>query len=188
MAAATRNELDVRDRLIEALGAVDRPGEVFTCGDRRMTMPGLEVEGLGSVLCLERDQNPERIALCARLSERAVEALEAFDERPQEPDWHVRHVDRSALLSSLVKAMVAIHAVKSLSRVIDHALASVDKYDLTDSHLAAIFTVESWLVKAAPNPDLALVGCVPPRAGKPYGSCPAKADQLPAAARAAMQL
>jgi hypothetical protein len=65
MATATRNELDVRDKLIEALRAVDRPGEVCTGGDWPMTMPGLEVEGLGAVrLPLGKAQARKLIKLC----------------------------------------------------------------------------------------------------------------------------
>jgi hypothetical protein len=51
------------------------------------------------------------------------------------------------LLIWLVKAMLAIDAVKPLSRLIDHALTSVDKYDLTGAHLAAIFSLKSRIAK-----------------------------------------
>jgi predicted 2-oxoglutarate/Fe(II)-dependent dioxygenase YbiX len=39
----------VHDKLLDALNQVDRPGEVCTWGDRPLTMPGLEVNGLGAV-------------------------------------------------------------------------------------------------------------------------------------------
>jgi len=39
-ATATRTELNVHDKLIAALGTVDRPGKVCTGGDRPLTMPG----------------------------------------------------------------------------------------------------------------------------------------------------
>jgi len=96
-----------------------------------------------ATLCLQRDRNAERIELCTRLAERVVAALEAFDQQPSENNWQLREIDRSALLSSLVKAMLAIDAVKPLSRLIDHALTSVDRYDLTDAHLTAIFGLKS---------------------------------------------
>ena len=35
--------------LVEALDAIDRPGDVAAAGDRELTMPGLEVEGLGAI-------------------------------------------------------------------------------------------------------------------------------------------
>lgn len=100
-----------------------------------------------ATLCLQRDRNAERIELCARLAERAVKALKAFDQMPSENNWQLREIDRSALLSSFVKAMLAIDAVKPLSRLIDHALASVDKYDLTGAHLAAIFSLKPRIAK-----------------------------------------
>ncbi len=37
------------EHLIEALAAVDRPGDVVAAGERGLTMPGLEVEGLGTI-------------------------------------------------------------------------------------------------------------------------------------------
>ena len=37
------------EHLLEALAAVDRPGDVVAAGNRELTMPGLEVEGLGTV-------------------------------------------------------------------------------------------------------------------------------------------
>ncbi|MEA3412903.1 MAG: 2OG-Fe(II) oxygenase [Pseudomonadota bacterium] len=100
-----------------------------------------------ATLCLLRDRNTERMGFCTRLAERMVKALEAFDQQLSENNWQLRAIDRSALLISLVKAMLAIDAVKPLSRLIDHALTSVDKYDLTGAHLAAIFSLKSRIAK-----------------------------------------
>ena len=100
-----------------------------------------------SILCLLRDKNAERIALCTRLAARTVETLEAFDQQPPENYWRLREINRAALLISLVKAMLAIDAVKPLSRLIDHTLSSSDKYELTEAHLAAIFSLESRIAK-----------------------------------------
>ena len=100
-----------------------------------------------ATLCVQRDRNAERIALCTRLAERAVKALEAFDQQPSGNDWQLREIDRSALLISLVKAMLALDAVKPLSRLIDHTLTSLDKYGLTEAHLAAICSLESWIAR-----------------------------------------
>ena len=93
------------------------------------------------------DRNAERIQLCTQLSEWAIEKLEVFYQQPSESSWQLREIDRSALLSSLVKAMLAIDAVKPLSRLIDHALTRVDRYDLTGAHLTAIFSLESRIEK-----------------------------------------
>ena len=51
--------------LVEALDAIDRPGDVAAAGDRELTMPGLEVEGLGAVgLPLSRAQARALIRRC----------------------------------------------------------------------------------------------------------------------------
>ena len=37
------------EHLLDALDAIDRPGDVVAAGDRDLTMPGLEVEGVGAI-------------------------------------------------------------------------------------------------------------------------------------------
>ena len=98
------------------------------------------------ILCTLRDKNAERIELCRRLSERAVQAVEAFDNNPDQRDWQIRKVDRAALIRGLVTAMLAVGAEQPLGRLIDHAL-SCDNYDLTDAHLATIFALEKQLAR-----------------------------------------
>jgi len=52
-------------KLLKVLGEVDRPGNVCTHGDRPLTMPGLEVEGLGCVgLPLAKSSARKLIKLC----------------------------------------------------------------------------------------------------------------------------
>ncbi len=54
-----------RRRLVGALESIDRPSEVCTAGDRPLVMPGLQVEGLGSLgLPLGKAQASELIKLC----------------------------------------------------------------------------------------------------------------------------
>lgn len=47
--ARNKKAAGVHDKLLDALSQMDRPGEVCTWGDRPLTMPGLEVSGLGAV-------------------------------------------------------------------------------------------------------------------------------------------
>ena len=55
----------VHDKLLEALVGVDRPGAICTAGDRPLTMPGLEVPGLGQIgLPLTKTQAGKLIKLC----------------------------------------------------------------------------------------------------------------------------
>ena len=51
------------------------------------------------MLCRQRDKNPDRIALCTRLAERAVRSLKTFDARPPDNDWRLKSVDRAALFA-----------------------------------------------------------------------------------------
>ena len=65
MASTTKQQLDVHDKLLEALGEVDRPSAVCTSGDRPLTMPGLEVGELGTLsLPLGKTQARKLIKQC----------------------------------------------------------------------------------------------------------------------------
>jgi hypothetical protein len=53
------------DRLLDALGTIDRPGTFCTSGDLPLVMPGLEVNGLGAVrLPLGKTQARQLVHLC----------------------------------------------------------------------------------------------------------------------------
>ena len=73
-------------------------------------------------LCMNRDKSAERIGLCRRLADRAVASLISFDDQPAENDWQINRIDRPALLSSLVKSMLAVAADQPLARLIEHVL------------------------------------------------------------------
>jgi hypothetical protein len=94
------------------------------------------------LLGVQRDQNAERVGLCRRLSGHLIKALQTLDEQPRARWRQLREIDRKALLTSLVAALLAIDAKKPLSQLIKHTLAC-EIYDLTDAHLAAIFSLES---------------------------------------------
>jgi len=107
------------------------------------------------LLCRQRDENPERLALCVQLCQMLVDTLMALDRKPVEDSWRIRQIDRTALLVSSVNAMLATDAHSPLSLLINHALNSHDKYKLTDTHLAAIFALEPRLRKLS-EPDEAI--------------------------------
>jgi hypothetical protein len=90
------------------------------------------------------------------LADHAAASLITFDNQPAEQNWQIPRIDRSELLGSLVKSMLAVAADPPLARMIEHALSRDDKYDLTDSHLAAIFALESWLAGKLAEPQRAI--------------------------------
>jgi hypothetical protein len=133
------------------------------------------------ILCLARDKNAERLRVCRGLADHIVAALakldrgrpkrrlpaevpaaDSWDDEPldddwTDQDWQMQRIDRPALLGALVKALVAVDADKPLARLIDHALASSAKYDLTDVHVKAIFDLASWLVRTLQRPNRAVL-------------------------------
>jgi predicted 2-oxoglutarate/Fe(II)-dependent dioxygenase YbiX len=108
------------------------------------------------MLCLDRHKDADRVGLCQRLAEHAVAALERLDGDAPKHDWRMRAIDRAALLTALVKALVAVEAEKSLARLIDHTLVAGGRYDLTDVHLKAIFGLEAWMIRKLNKPSGAI--------------------------------
>lgn len=102
---------------------------------------------LVELLSVRRDKNADRIKLCKNLCGEAVVGLIAFDEADDERDWEAKRLDRTAILTSLVKAALAVGANDALKRLVEHTWAAQDKYDLTDAHLKAVFALESKLKK-----------------------------------------
>ena len=102
------------------------------------------------VLCRQPDHDKRDAAVCARLCERTVAGLERFDAEPPKNTWMLRELDRTALLVTLVNAMVDLGAKRPLRGLIDHALAHQEVYDLTGVHLAAIFKLAPRLEALSP--------------------------------------
>lgn len=102
------------------------------------------------LLCRQPDHDKADAAACTRLCESAVAALERFDGQPPKNVWESRKLDRTALLVTLVGAMLEIGAQRPLRKVIDHTLAHPEQYDLTDTHLAAIFKLAPRLEALSP--------------------------------------
>ncbi len=96
-------------------------------------------------LCLQRDKNADRLTLCRQLAEHTMAALPAFDGQTPTNNWRVKEIDRAALLGSLVQSLAVIDADEPLAGLIDHTLAANDAYDVINTHVAAIFALESWL-------------------------------------------
>tara|TARA_R110002110_G_scaffold111137_2_gene276828 strand:+ start:22781 stop:25153 length:2373 start_codon:yes stop_codon:yes gene_type:complete len=104
------------------------------------------------LLCRQRDRSAERLALCVRLCQDLAGTVMALDRKPAARPGLSPEVDRSALLVASVDAMLAVDAQSPLSSLLNHALNSPDKYELTGSHLAAIFALQPRLGNlSAPN-------------------------------------
>ena len=83
------------------------------------------------LLCRHPDHGKGDAAVCTRLCESAVLALERLDGQAPKNVWGFRTLDRTALLVTLVSAMLEIGAQRPLRKVIDHTLAHREQYDLT---------------------------------------------------------
>ena len=103
------------------------------------------------LLCRQPDHDKSDAAVCTRLCRSAVAALERLDAQPPENAWEARKLDRTALLVTLVSAMAEIGAQRPLRSMLNHALADQEHYDLTDTHLAAIFKLAPRLGALSPS-------------------------------------
>ncbi len=105
-------------------------------------------------LCLQRDKNAERLALCRQLAQGLVGGLQALDADAPAHHWQVRSLDRDTLLSSLVKSLATVEADEPLTTLIDYTLAANHIYDVIDTHVAAILSLESWLSASSTHPAI----------------------------------
>ena len=134
------------------------------------------------LLCRQSDHDKGDAAVCTRLCESAVVALERFDGQTPKNARGFRTLDRTALLVTLVSSMLDIGAQRPLRKVIDHTLAHREQYALTDTHLTAIFKLEAspWNAVAARQGDCALAVGLPARAADANRAGTASARGLPA--------
>ena len=102
------------------------------------------------LLCRQPALDEGDAAVCTRLCAKAVVALERFDGQAPKDTWRPVKLDRTALLVTLVSAMLEIGAQHPLRKLIDHTLAHREHYGLTDAHLAAIFELEPRLEALSP--------------------------------------
>jgi len=99
-----------------------------------------------SLLCLQDDKNAERLALCKHLSRHLDRGLQSFDKKQVGSRWEERTVERSVLLEFLIRAMLAIEIEKPLATLIEHTLKHEKKYALIETHLPALYSLESEMV------------------------------------------
>src|SRR5262249_17506198 len=85
--------------------------------------------------------------LCEELAEELITGLEQIDLDKQTTDWHLRQLDRKAILPGLIRALVASNQQALLVRLVTHALAHPDKYPLIGVHLATVASLQDWLKK-----------------------------------------
>ena len=102
------------------------------------------------LLCRQPDHDKEAAAVCTRLCESAALALERFDSQADKSSLGFWTLDHTVLLITLVSAMLKIGAEHALRKTIDHTLAHREYYDLTDTHLVAIFKLEPRLGTQSP--------------------------------------
>lgn len=106
----------------------------------------------------QRDRNAARIAVGQTLAERLVARLRAVDAGSAKSGvraWMRPKLDRSELLSSLVKGLVSVSADGTLQELIDDTLGS-EQYDLTEVHIAAIDRLKAWLERNVKSPNAAI--------------------------------
>ncbi|MDY3553514.1 2OG-Fe(II) oxygenase [Gemmata sp. JC717] len=126
-----------------------------TTPDPLTRVPGPGVEflernlGLLEALCATKSRRKAgeggRVALCARLAGLFVSVLEALDKAAAAGhDWRFRSVDRSAVLTELPRALLAVRQFDLFAAFIDRALAQAKLYPLAN-HIAALTALQPWL-------------------------------------------
>jgi hypothetical protein len=96
------------------------------------------------------------LELCAALAGELVEALERIDQGSAAPGYWGARANRSKVLTGLTQALLAAGQSELLARLVEHALASPQRYPLTDAHVKALTMLAPWLKKYVKKPSPAL--------------------------------
>jgi hypothetical protein len=126
---------------------------------RGTTRPALERNArLLEVLC---SSSPRKKAgwsdLCESLGRTAITALVRIDgESEQYAHWR-KEPNSPILLAALTRALVATDQIDVLSQLVDHILATPEKYPLLGTHVAALTDLRPWLAKHVGRPSPPLI-------------------------------
>ncbi len=111
-------------------------------------------------LCSGRSATAEQLAIGRELLDLFVESVIAFDlnSKPTK-SYRGETLDQAKVLETLVDISLTIGNEKALKTFVDHALSTPTHYDLTETHLKAIFALEKRLLKKSEKKtSKALVG------------------------------
>ena len=105
--------------------------------------------GLLEELCITKSRRKgsdgERVQVCVRLAEAFTSSLETLDAAATTGhDWRFRSVNRSALLLSVTRSLLAIGQFELFSKFIDRVLADPKLYPLL-AHITALTELQPWL-------------------------------------------
>ena len=90
------------------------------------------------------ESNPARIELCRSLAATFAQALMTFEAK-KEASYYDHYLDRTVLLTKLVRVLVSTNQDNLLSQFLSHALAVEKKFPLISAHVAALSQLADWL-------------------------------------------
>jgi hypothetical protein len=99
-----------------------------------------------------RDRSAERGRLCAILAQCIMAALERWIERPEKHDWRAKKVDRSALLLTLSKTIIALGDMELFERLTTSLCDQPKRFDLTTVQIPALLHMNTWLERYLKQP------------------------------------
>ncbi len=103
-------------------------------------------------LSVFRDETRKHHTLCGPLAAQMMSAVERWAEERIDTDWRATKVDRSELLSRLVRALVACGEVDLLERLVRHILEHSKAYPLTSIQMPALTALHPWLIQNLKEP------------------------------------
>ena len=102
------------------------------------------------------DETREHHALCGPLAVQMMSAVERWEGKRSDTDWRATKVDRSELLSRLVRALIACGEVGLLERLVHHILEHSKAYPLTSVQMPALTALHPWLIQNLKEPTTPL--------------------------------
>jgi hypothetical protein len=93
--------------------------------------------------------------LCASLAGATLKALETIDQQADQ-DWRAKEIDRTKLLASLARSLLASEQSELLARLVDHTLSRPAQYPFPDLHFKVLTALGPWLKKNVKKRSAAL--------------------------------
>ena len=104
-------------------------------------------------LSLFRGETRKHHALCGPLAVQMMLAVERWEKERIDTDWRATKVDRSELLSRLVRALNACGEVDLLERLVRHILEHSKAYPLKSVQMPALTALHPWLIHNLKEPN-----------------------------------
>jgi predicted 2-oxoglutarate/Fe(II)-dependent dioxygenase YbiX len=105
---------------------------------------------------LRRDKTPDHRKLSSQLAQQMMLAIERWEPKQENRDWHARKVNLSELLPPLIQAFHVLEEPELFDRLVTYVLTRPKEFDLTTIQVPVLLSLETWFKRNVKHPSPAL--------------------------------